>query len=80
MRFKSNCKIFGLRPEMILALNVIDFVYNEIMGQGVTITSAVDGVHRSVVHSVGCGIDLRTRYDNSIKQWSDDVKKRLVLQ
>ena len=57
MKIKHGVRIFGLRPEMLLALTVADTIWDDL-----TITSVIDGSHsRGSLHYVGCAADLRTR-------------------
>ena len=79
MRCNSGVKLFGLRPEIVAILPMVESVYQDIVGQGVTIFSACDKTHRSIVHSIGCAIDIRTRYDDKSEQWGATIKQRLVL-
>ena len=78
MRFKKGVSCFGVRAEMLLALQVAESVYLELAHQGVTVTSITDGHHGSIVHGVGCGIDLRTRFDDKSEQWSGALKSDIV--
>ena len=78
MRFKKGVSLFGVRPEMVIVFQVVESVYLELAHQGVTITSVTDGNHGSIVHGVGCGVDIRTRYDNKRVQWSDSLKADIV--
>jgi hypothetical protein len=78
MKIKKGVSVFGVRPEMLFAVGVAESVYLEEVGQGVTITSVTDGNHRSIVHGVGCGVDIRTRFDGRAEQWSDTTKHRIA--
>ena len=78
MRIKKGVEVFGMRPEMMFAVAVADSVIHEVQGHGATITSVMDGKHGSIVHSVGCGVDIRTRNDKAgAGQWSLELKKRV---
>ena len=77
MKLKKGVSLFGVRPEMLVALMIAESVYYEELGQGVTVTSVTDGNHGSIVHSIGCGVDIRTRFDNQVIQWSSITKNRL---
>jgi hypothetical protein len=77
IKFKRGVTIFGIKPEMIVALMVVEGVYADILNKDVTVTAVTDGTHTSIVHYLGYGVDVRTRDDNSSKQWSDEVKQEL---
>lgn len=78
MRFNNGAKLFGMRPEIFGALLVADDVYGNHVGQGVTVTHVTDGKHGSVVHSVGCAADIRTRYENQSEQWLESTKNAIA--
>jgi len=80
VRLKKGVSVFGVRPEMLFAVAVAESVYSDDIGQGVTITSVTDGDHGSIVHGLGCGVDIRTRFDYRVDQWSDDIKSRLATK
>ena len=62
MRVKEGVKIAGLRPEILLAIQVADLVYLKITGEEVWITEITGGTHgRGSLHYVGQAIDIRTR-------------------
>lgn len=61
IKIKKGVKINGLRPELSLALQIADGIYNNHKTEMV-ITSVVDGVHSSnSLHYSGCAADLRIR-------------------
>ena len=72
--------MFGIRPEMTFAGMVADGVYRDEVGQGVTITGGTEEGHRTIVHTNGCAIDIRTRYDYRSDQWSDTIKNRIATK
>ena len=78
MRCKEGVTLFGVKPEMVIALSIINEVYKEVVGQGVTITAVTDGKHKGHQHSLGYAIDCRTRDDDSITQWSNATKQKLA--
>lgn len=81
MRFKENVKVFGIKPEIVIILPIIDEVYNLIVGRGCTITSVTDGKHgKTSLHPFGFAIDIRTRDDNSGYQWRDGIKEELAKE
>jgi hypothetical protein len=78
MRFLDRTTVNGVHPEMLIAMFIANEVYNELMGQGVTIYSVTDGVHKSYVHPHGYAIDLRTRHDTGTEQWAKSTKEALA--
>ena len=62
MRLKSDVKITGIRPEMILGIIVATRVYDE-MDYEFVITSGLEGTHsKTSLHYAGAAIDIRTRH------------------
>ena len=80
MRFKRGVSLFGIRPELITAMVVADSVYRDFVGQECTVTSVTDGSHGSIVHSLGCAFDLRTRYENESQQWLMSTKDAIAKE
>ena len=83
MKLKSGVKATGLRPELLLAINVADEVYNN-HGWELTITSLLDGAHSlTSLHYTGCAADLRTTAANIPKSTIDaiaaDIRKALTV-
>ncbi len=78
MKCKEGVTVYGLRQELIFASFVADTVYHAITDSGVVITAAVEDGHNSYVHLNGCAIDIRTRYPGSTRQFSADLKTRLM--
>jgi hypothetical protein len=65
MKFKEGVNPFGIRPEMVIALQVIDGVY-AIFKKELWVTSLNDSKHSlTSLHYAGCAADLRTRYFDS---------------
>lgn len=61
LSLKPGVSVFGLRPEMILAVLIVTAVFHEYDVDAV-ITSATDGKHSSgSLHYAGCAVDFRTR-------------------
>ena len=61
IRFKDDVKIFGIRPEIAMAIEVANGIYNQ-FGSDVTVTSVVDGTHsKTSLHYSGSAVDFRTR-------------------
>lgn len=60
LSIKSGVRVFGLRPEIILAIVVAEGAYRE-AGVDLTITSGIDGKHMlGSFHYSGSAVDLRT--------------------
>lgn len=64
MQIKNGVILNGLQKEMLLAIHSCEIIWlGEGRNEGVTITSALDGVHsRQSYHYTGYAIDVRTRY------------------
>lgn len=82
LKLKSDVKVTGLRPEMLLALVVASDVYQR-HDHDLTITSLLDGAHsRTSLHYAGCAADLRTVAANIPKSTIDsiaaDIRKALT--
>ena len=59
MRIKPGTRIFGLRPEILLAINIAEQCYNN-NGEELVITSAIDGKHSdNSLHYAGYAVDFR---------------------
>ena len=57
MNYKNGVKVNGIKPEMTLAIMMVNTVIPD-----ATITSVIDGKHsRTSLHYVGYAIDVRTR-------------------
>jgi len=57
---KIGVRLFGLRPEMVLAAQVVNAVYETSGDLQCIITSASDGTHRAgSLHYVGAALDFR---------------------
>ena len=64
LRLKSDVKVTGLRPELLLALIIANDVYQK-HDHDLVITSLLDGAHsRTSLHYAGCAADLRTTAAN----------------
>lgn len=62
MRLKEGVRVYGLRPEMVIALLAAYEVFHN-LDADVVITSAIDGTHsRGSLHYCGQAIDLRIRH------------------
>ena len=61
MRLKEGVSVTGVRPELLLALQIADGVYAA-FGHELVVTSLNDGKHsRTSLHYAGAAADLRTR-------------------
>lgn len=80
MKLKSDVKVTGLRPELLLAVMVANGVYRQ-NGHEMTITSLLDGRHsKTSLHYTGCAVDLRIRdlAPSTIEVISDEIRHRLT--
>jgi NO-binding membrane sensor protein with MHYT domain len=75
---KPGVRVLGLRPEMVLALAVMDTIYTT-HNQAMVVTSVIEGVHsRASLHYTGMAADLRRPADAMILQRIiDDAKVAL---
>lgn len=83
MKFKKGSKAFspfGLKPEMVMIMPLVDQAYQEEAGQGVTFTSGTDSEHDTLIHGWGYGLDGRTRDDagHNTTQWRPSTKDRIA--
>jgi hypothetical protein len=59
MSLKAGVRVLGIRPEMVLALRIVEAVY-QAHGAPFVITSVMEGTHkRASLHYLGCAADLR---------------------
>ena len=62
MKLKRNVRVLGIRPELLLALQVADGIWRE-HGKDLVVTSVTDSKHSMTsLHYAGCAADLRVRY------------------
>lgn len=60
--FKKGVKVFGIRPEATLAIQVAALVFHS-YGYPCVVTSVVDGSHSlTSLHYSGAAVDLRIRH------------------
>lgn len=79
MKIKTNVKLLGLRPEILLALFIADKIYSN-HNQELVLTEATGGKHgRASLHYVGLAVDVRTHYftDGEVKLVAKDLKEAL---
>jgi len=61
MQIKPGVIIQGVRPELLVAIQVADVVYTQ-AGHELLITSLLDGQHsRNSLHYTGCAVDIGVR-------------------
>ena len=59
MSLKAGVRVLGIRPEVVLALRIVEAVY-QAHGAPFVITSVMEGTHkRASLHYVGCAADVR---------------------
>jgi len=59
MSLKAGVRVLGIRPEVVLALRIVEAVY-QAHGAPFVITSIMEGTHkRASLHYVGCAADVR---------------------
>lgn len=76
---KKGVDLTGLKPEMLVGLQVVASVFAEI-GADCVVTSALDGKHsRASLHYAGQALDFRTRHlgPNVAKGVAQGCKKAL---
>lgn len=59
LKLAGGVKLWNLQPQMVLAAQIIDDCYRRAGVQECWITSGNNGVHRTIVHYLGCGLDFR---------------------
>lgn len=58
---KEGVRILGIRPEMTIALQVIEGTFKD-ANKPCTITAVIDGKHMAgSLHYIGCAVDIRSR-------------------
>ena len=59
LSIKRGVRCFGVRPEIVLALQIAQHIY-EAFDSNLVVTSLVEGEHtRASLHYTGCAVDLR---------------------
>jgi len=78
MKFKKGVTVKFIKPEIVLAINVANQVYENLVSpEGVTITCVTDGKHKGHQHSLGYAVDIRTRSHGS-EQWLNSLKEKIA--
>ena len=82
IRFKQGTKVFGIRPELIMAILVAEGVYNK-YSTDLVLTSVVGGRHSfTSLHYTGCAFDIRTRELNPdhIEEIGEAIRQALTSE
>ncbi len=62
MRLKPGVRVLGIKPEILIAMNITDSIMQK-HGVGFVVTSAVDGQHSpGSKHYAGLAFDMRIRH------------------
>lgn len=62
MQIKTGVKLNGIKPEIVLAIIIIETIYSK-WDKELVITEATGGKHgRASLHYAGLAIDIRTNY------------------
>ena len=73
---KPGVRLHGIRPEIVLALLIINGLYTSV-SETVFVTSVIDGSHmRTSLHYVGAAIDVRLPLDNP-EEMRDRIRNAL---
>jgi hypothetical protein len=82
MKVKANVKMQGIQPEMLIAIQVAEYVYTRCSAYELVITSVRDGSHKiGSLHYLGYAVDIRTRYFKGLDQVeviANEIRKRLT--
>ncbi len=74
MKLKSGVRLLGIKPELLIAIQVANDIWSK-YGQELVITSGVEGAHKvGSKHYSGYGVDLRSRY------FSENTKTKVVQE
>jgi len=79
LRIKKGVSIAGIRPEMVVAIFVVEGILAS-GGYETVITAALDSKHgRGSLHFVGLALDFRTRHieDDLLPVITDEIKQAL---
>jgi hypothetical protein len=82
MLLKNNVKLFGVKCEIILAMQIVDDVYKD-FEEELVITSVMDGKHsKNSLHYKGYAFDCRIWYfdKNELPVVIEEIKKRLTKE
>ena len=81
MFLKAGVSIAGIRPELMIGVNVFQELFHTLLSHEMTITSVVDGKHsHTSLHYNGSAFDIRTRdlNDGEAEKIVKEAKKRLT--
>jgi hypothetical protein len=77
MLLKPGVRVYGIRPEMVLALVAADRIWQR-HGSELVVTSVMDGTHsRGSLHYAGCAVDLRTWHLDDIAAAAQELREAL---
>ena len=77
MTLKAGVRVFGIRPEIVLAMQIVDAVYREYHRE-LIVTSCTDGKHSATsLHYSGGAFDGRTSMFS--KEDQGQLKGRVAL-
>lgn len=81
MEFKEGVKVFGLRPELVIAMLTCKAVVKELTVAPFVITSVTEGKHSlTSLHYTGAAFDFRTKQmtDKIQEKVRDECRRRLT--
>lgn len=77
IKLKHGVRIAGIRPEMVLALQIADGLFAA-ANLDCVVTSVIEGRHgRNSLHFVGCAVDLRRRGITDGRKFASDLSEAL---
>ena len=82
IRFKQGTKVFGIRPEVVMAILVAEGVYKTV-STGLVLTSVNDGRHSlTSLHYSGNAVDIRTREldPDHIEEIGEEIRQSLTSE
>lgn len=75
LSIKAGVRVFGLRPEILLAVIITQGVYDQ-FGAELVLTAGIDGAHtEGSFHYSGCAVDFRT---NNLKPGEPETVLKLL--
>jgi len=81
IHYKPGVRVFGIRPETVLAIQVAHEVY-ELYNADLVVTSVIEGSHsRGSLHYTGQAVDLRLHDWLTVQQHeevADEIRKCLT--
>jgi len=79
MRVGSNVRLQGIRPELLLALMIVQDMCNS-MGSIFVVTAILNGPHmRNSLHYTGAAVDFVTSLDGGRAEFVEELRGRLGL-